>query len=47
MFCENFAVFPDAGRHALAARPPLAEAVDPYREQLRCFDEAPGRPSTG
>jgi asparagine synthase (glutamine-hydrolysing) len=42
MFYENFAVFSDARRHALLRDKRLAEAVDPYREQLRCFDEVPG-----
>lgn len=41
-FYENFAVFPDSLRHALLRDRRLAEAVDPYREQLRCFDEVPG-----
>jgi asparagine synthase (glutamine-hydrolysing) len=39
---ENFAVFPEAGRRALLRDKSLAESVDPYREQIRCFDEAPG-----
>ena len=41
VFYENFAVFPDSLRRALLGRD-LADAVDPYREQLRCFEETPG-----
>jgi asparagine synthase (glutamine-hydrolysing) len=39
---ENFAVFPRAARMALLNDRRLAETVDPYREQLRCFEEAAG-----
>ena len=39
---ENFAVFPDSLRHALLKDHALAETVDPYREQRRCFEECPG-----
>jgi asparagine synthase (glutamine-hydrolysing) len=39
---ENFAVFPESGRRSLLRDKSLADTVDPYREQLRCFDEAPG-----
>ena len=39
---ENFSVFSSTWRRALLADRQLVEATDPYREQLRCFDEAPG-----
>jgi len=39
---ENFAVFPDALRRALLRGQALAETVDPYREQRRCFEEGSG-----
>jgi asparagine synthase (glutamine-hydrolysing) len=39
---ENFAVFPARLRHSLLSDRGLAEAVDPFQEQLRCFEEAPG-----
>ena len=39
---ENFAVFPELGRRSLLRDKSLADAVDPYREQLRCFEETPG-----
>jgi asparagine synthase (glutamine-hydrolysing) len=39
---ENFSVFSDTWRRSLLADRQLVEATDPYREQLRCFDEAPG-----
>lgn len=42
LFYENFAVFSEAQRQTLLLDRDLAESVDPYREQLRCFDEAPG-----
>jgi len=42
LFCENFAVFSATQRRALLRDKDLAEAVDPHREQLRCFAEAPG-----
>jgi asparagine synthase (glutamine-hydrolysing) len=41
VFYENFAVFPDSLRRGLLG-PDLADAVDPYRDQLRCFEETPG-----
>ena len=41
-FYENFAVFPEAQRHGLMRDQRLFETVDPYREQLRCFEEAGG-----
>jgi asparagine synthase (glutamine-hydrolysing) len=39
---ENFAVFPDAWRRSLLLDRRLVEATDPYREQLRYFERAPG-----
>jgi len=39
---ENFAVCPDAWRRSLMLDRRLVDATDPYREQLRCFAEAPG-----
>jgi asparagine synthase (glutamine-hydrolysing) len=42
LFYENFAVFPATQRRALLLDRGLVDAVDPYREQLRCFDEFPG-----
>ncbi len=42
VFYENFAVFPDALRRDLLLDRRHAESADPYREQLRCFEEAPG-----
>ena len=39
---ENFAVFPDGLRRSLFSDRRLAEATDPYREQLRCLEESPG-----
>jgi asparagine synthase (glutamine-hydrolysing) len=42
LFYENFAVFSAAQRRALLLDRGLTETVDPYREQLRCFDEHPG-----
>jgi asparagine synthase (glutamine-hydrolysing) len=42
LFYENFAVFSAAERRALLLDRGLTEDVDPYREQLRCFDEHPG-----
>ena len=42
VYYENFAVFPDAGRRSLLLDQRLVEATDPYREQLRCFEQAPG-----
>ena len=41
VFYENFAVFPDALRRELLGGD-VANTVDPYREQLRCFEETPG-----
>jgi asparagine synthase (glutamine-hydrolysing) len=41
-FYENFAVFPEGLRRRLLRDHQLFERIDPYREQLRCFDEAPG-----
>jgi asparagine synthase (glutamine-hydrolysing) len=38
---ENFSVFSETWRRSLLDRQ-LLEATDPYREQLRCFDEHPG-----
>jgi asparagine synthase (glutamine-hydrolysing) len=42
VFYENFAVFPEPWRRALVADRRLADATDPYREQMRYFAEAPG-----
>jgi asparagine synthase (glutamine-hydrolysing) len=42
VFYENFAVFPDAWRRSLLLDRRLVETTDPYREQLRCFEQAPG-----
>jgi asparagine synthase (glutamine-hydrolysing) len=42
LFYENFAVFSAAQRRALLLDHGLTATVDPYREQLRCFDEHPG-----
>jgi len=42
LFYENFAVFPDALRRALLKDSVLAETIDPYREQRRCFEEGSG-----
>ena len=39
---ENFSVFSDASRRAILADRQLVETADPYREQLRCFEETPG-----
>jgi asparagine synthase (glutamine-hydrolysing) len=39
---ENFAVFPARLRQELLRDHVLATAVDPYREQMRAFEEAPG-----
>ena len=39
---ENFSVFSEAWRRSLLADRQLVEATDPYREQLRCFEQAPG-----
>ena len=39
---ENFSVFSDTWRRSLLADRQLVEMTDPYREQLRCFEEAPG-----
>jgi asparagine synthase (glutamine-hydrolysing) len=39
---ENFSVFSDAWRRALLVDRQLVEETDPYREQLRCFEQAPG-----
>jgi asparagine synthase (glutamine-hydrolysing) len=39
---ENFSVFSDAWRRSLLADRQLVDSTDPYREQLRCFEEAPG-----
>jgi asparagine synthase (glutamine-hydrolysing) len=39
---ENFSVFSDPWRRSLLADRRLVEATDPYREQLRCFEQAPG-----
>jgi asparagine synthase (glutamine-hydrolysing) len=41
-FYENFAVFPEAQRRGLLRDQHLLEAIDPYREQLRCFEETQG-----
>ncbi len=38
---ENFSVFSEAWRRSLLVDRQLLE-TDPYREQLRCFEEAPG-----
>ncbi len=42
MCYENFSVFSDPWRRSLLADRQIGGATDPYREQLRCFDEAPG-----
>jgi asparagine synthase (glutamine-hydrolysing) len=42
VYYENFSVFPDAGRRSLLLDRHLVEATDPYREQLRCFEQASG-----
>jgi len=42
VYYENFAVFPAAWRRSLLLDRHLVEATDPYREQLRCFEQAPG-----
>jgi asparagine synthase (glutamine-hydrolysing) len=42
VYYENFAVFPESWRRALMVDQRLLEATDPYREQMRCFAEAPG-----
>jgi asparagine synthase (glutamine-hydrolysing) len=42
VYYENFAVFPESWRRALVVDQRLVEATDPYREQMRCFGEAPG-----
>jgi asparagine synthase (glutamine-hydrolysing) len=42
LFYENFAVFSATQRRTLLLDRGLTDAVDPYREQLRCFDEVPG-----
>jgi asparagine synthase (glutamine-hydrolysing) len=39
---ENFAVFPESLRRSLLQDKALGEAVDPYREQIRCLDEGGG-----
>jgi asparagine synthase (glutamine-hydrolysing) len=39
---ENFAVFSASWRRSLLVDHKLADAMDPYREQLRCFAQAPG-----
>jgi asparagine synthase (glutamine-hydrolysing) len=39
---ENFSVFSDAWRRSLLVDRDVVEATDPYREQLRCFEQAPG-----
>jgi asparagine synthase (glutamine-hydrolysing) len=39
---ENFAVFSDAWRRSLLVDRDLVDATDPYREQLRYFEQAPG-----
>ncbi len=42
VYYENFAVFPAAWRRSLLLDRHLVEATDPYREQLRCYEQAPG-----
>ena len=39
---ENFSVFSDPWRRSLLVDRQLVDAMDPYREQLRCFEQAPG-----
>jgi asparagine synthase (glutamine-hydrolysing) len=39
---ENFSVFSDAWRRSLLVDREVVQATDPYREQLRCFEQAPG-----
>jgi len=41
-FYENFAVFPETQRRALLRDRMLFESVDPYREQMRCFEAGAG-----
>jgi asparagine synthase (glutamine-hydrolysing) len=42
VYYENFSVFPDAWRRSLLLDRDLVAATDPYREQLRYFEQAPG-----
>jgi asparagine synthase (glutamine-hydrolysing) len=39
---ENFSVFSDLWRRSLLVDRQLLDVTDPYREQLRCFEQAPG-----
>jgi asparagine synthase (glutamine-hydrolysing) len=39
---ENFSVFSDPWRRSLLVDRQLVNATDPYREQLRCFEQASG-----
>ncbi len=42
LFCENFAVFPEALQQGLLKDRGLLARRDPYAEALRCYAEAPG-----
>jgi asparagine synthase (glutamine-hydrolysing) len=42
LFCDNFAVFPEAFQRRLLADPGLLGARDPYASTLRCYEEAGG-----
>jgi len=42
LFCENFAVFPEAFQRRLLKDAGLLARRDPYAEALRCYAEAPG-----
>ena len=42
LFFENFSVFSETLQRQLLARAALPDAVDPYAEGLRCFDEGAG-----
>jgi len=42
LFCENFAVFDETRREQILSAPLSLRAGDPYREGMRCYDEAEG-----
>ena len=42
LFCENFAVFPEAQQYRLLARPEMILDRDPYASVLRCYADAGG-----
>ncbi|PYQ55312.1 MAG: asparagine synthase (glutamine-hydrolyzing) [Acidobacteria bacterium] len=42
LFCENFAVFPQALRREVVADEGLLAAHDPYAHSLRCYEEGDG-----